>query len=231
MVPLLEGVHEATLGRMPPKPPVVSYYRYVSTKSTIRMKDGRIRLRVSDHLRDAPDEVLRGLFSILLCRLERIPEHRGDAADIRAYNHWLENERVVDRRRASRTARGRKHIEPVGNHRSLLESYLRVSMQMDLHIPEAPTLSWSRTRSTRRFGHQDADHGCIVISQALDDARVPEFVLDFVVYHELLHIVYPPRMGQGNKRIVHPREFKAAEAKFPQRAEAERWLTRLATAG
>lgn len=231
LVPVLEQAHAAVTGRAPSKPPFVSFYPYVSTKSTIRNRNGRLFVRVSDHLHDAPDAVLRGLFGILVCRLERIPEATVDAADLRAYNHWLEEGRVTQRRASSRTRRGRKHIDPIGDHRSLLESYLRVTLAMDLHLDDAPTLSWSRTRSTRRFGHQDPDHGCIVISRALDDLTVPEFVLDFVVYHELLHIVHPPRMGSGNKRMVHPREFRAAEAKFPQRADAEAWLSKIARAG
>ncbi len=231
LIPVLEDVHASLLGRTMAKRPLVSFYPYVDTKSTIRNRDGRLLLRVSDHLRDAPDNVLRGLFAILLCRLERIPESRADAGDVTAYHDWLHADRATARRRDSRTRRGRKHIDPIGDHRSLLESYLRVTMQMDLHLDDAPALSWSRTRSTRRFGHQDADHGCIVISRALDDAKVPEFVLDYVVYHELLHIAIPPRMGSGRKRIVHPKEFRDAEARYPHQKEAEAWLSRIARAG
>lgn len=231
LIPVFEAVHESLLGRPPKKRPLVSFYRYVSTKSTIRQRDGRYVLRISDHLHDAPDAAIRGLMGILLCRAEGLPESRMDRHDRDAYHTALDEDHVVDRRGSSRRLRGRKSIDPIGDHRSLLASYLRVAMQMDLDLPGAPRLSWSKTRSTRRFGHQDTDHDCIVISRALDDPKVPEFVLDYVVYHELLHILIPPRRGRGGRRIVHPKEFKQAEAKFPQRDQAERWLTRLAARG
>jgi len=229
LIPVFEAVHEGLLGRRPTKRPLVSFYHYVSTKSTIRQRDGRYLMRISDHLHDAPDAAIRGLMGILLCRAERLPESRVNADDRAAYHAALDHDAVSERRSSSRKVRGRKVLDPVGDHRSLLESYLRVSMQMDLRLPSAPKLSWSRDRTNRRFGHQDTDHDCIVISRTLDDPNVPEFVLDYVVYHELLHIAIPPRRGRGGRRIVHPREFQQAEAKFPERAEAERWLSKLAS--
>ncbi len=231
LLPLFDAVCRQIRGAPPDAPPVLSFYRYVNTKSTMRYRNGRLHVRISDHLKDAPDAAIRGLFGTLLCRLDGLSIGCANPDDVRAYNHWLDQEDVAARRRSSRQRRGRKHLDPVGDHRSLLESYLRVSLAMDLQLADAPRLGWSRTRSTRRFGHHDGDHDCIILSRALDDPKVPEFVLDFVVYHELLHIVHPPRMGSGNKRIVHPREFRAAEARFPQRKEAEAWLTRIARAG
>lgn len=227
LVPVFEAVHEALLGSRPDRPRI-EFYPYVSTKSTLRQRDGRWHVRLSDHLLDAPDGALRGVLGILLARVHRLPETRVDAGDRQAYHDALDA--VEGRRRTSRQARGRKHIDPIGVHRSLLESFLRVTMDLDMELPEAPKLGWSRTASRRRFGHQDADHQAIIISKVLDDPKVPEFVLDYVVYHELLHIVIPPRRGSGGKRIVHSKEFKQAEARFPQQREAEAWLTKLARA-
>ncbi len=225
LVPLFEAVHEGVVGR--PVPPCrVEFYPYVSTKSTIRERGGRLHLRLSDHFLDAPDEAIRGVTGILLARLRRVPESRVDPGDGAAYKAFLD--KVADRRAASRRGRGRKHIDPIGDHRSLLESYLRVNLAMDLTLDHAPKLGWSKTRSRRRFGHQDPDHHCIIISRVLDDPSVPDFVLDYVMYHELLHIVIPPTRGPGGRRIVHSRAFKEAEARFPRQVDAERWLARLA---
>lgn len=229
LVPLVQSVHERLRG-VPLRPePHVAFYPYAATKSTVRLRDGRVRLRISDHLRDAPDEAIRGVAGVLLGRLFRVPEARLPPEDVRAYRLHVESERMRDRRRERARSAGRKHIEPVGRHRSLLESYLRVSMDLGLVLPSAPRLGWSRTASRRRFGHHDADHQIIVLSRVLDDPEVPEFVLDFVVYHELLHILHPPVPGSGGKRMVHHRAFREAEARFPQRAEAETWLQRLAS--
>ncbi len=230
LIPLVQAVHERLRGAPLRPDPHVAFYPYTSAKSTIRIRDGRVLFRLSDHLRDAPDAAIRGVAGVLLVRLFRLPDGRLDRDEVRAYRLHVDSDKLRSRRRETAGARGRKHMDPIGDHRSLLESFLRVSMDMNLALPDAPKLSWSRTRSRRRFGHHDADHGVIVLSRVLDDPKVPEFVLDFVVYHELLHILHPPLMGSGGKRMIHHRAFREAEARFGQRAEAEAWLQRLASA-
>ncbi len=229
LIPLVQSIHERIRGTLLRPDPGVAFYPYTAAKSTIRLREGRVLIRLSDHLRDAPDTAIRGVVSILLVRLFRLSEGHLDPEEVRAYRSHVDSDHLKSRRKASAETRGRKHIDPVGDHRSLLESFLRVNMDMDLVLPDAPKLSWSRTRSRRRFGHHDADHGVIVLSRVLDDPGVPEFVLDFVVYHELLHIIHPPMMGSGGKRMIHHRAFREAEAKFEKRAEAEVWLQRLAS--
>ncbi len=229
LVPLVQSVHERLLGVEARPAPHVAFFPYVSTKSTIRKRDGRYYFRLSHHLQDAPEGVLRGVSGILLCRMLSIPEKRLDTDDVAAYHAHLEADNVRARRAESKKARGRKHIDPIGTHRSLLESFMRVVLDFDIGLPSAPTLSWTKTESRNRFGHHDSDHNAIVISQVLDDPDVPEFVLDYVVYHELLHILIPPRMGSGSKRIIHPKEFKDAERRFPRWQEAEAWLSALAS--
>ncbi|MGB0652572.1 MAG: hypothetical protein ACPGQL_05180 [Thermoplasmatota archaeon] len=232
LAPLADRIQADLLPGAARPPPVVTFYAYVATKSTIRERNGRLHIRLSDHLVDAPEVALEGLMAILVSRLagKRAPPARY-RHHVAAYEHHVHQEETAAKRTASRQRRGRKHLDPVGEHRSLLESYLRVTMAMGLRLPEPPRLSWSRTASRRRFGHHDPDHDVIVLSRVLDDPKVPEFVLDYVVYHELLHIVHPPEPGQGGtgRRRVHTPAFKEAEVRFPQAAEAERWLSRLAS--
>lgn len=228
LVPLVERAHTRVLPDRGVPPVHVAFYPYVDTRSTVRLDQGRLVLRLSDHLLDAPDMVLEGVVSVLLCRLHRVDMRRADAEAVEAYEAHVRQERLEKRRDDSRRERGRKHIDPVGHHRSLLQSFLRVSLDMDLCLPEVPKLSWSRTVSRRRFGHWDPAHGCIVISRILDDPKVPPFVLDYVVYHELLHIVHPVENGATRRRI-HTPAFKADEARFPLAAEAEKWIARLAS--
>jgi len=292
LVDVVQSVH----ARLRPRrlldpPPRVAFYPYVDGKSTVRERDGELAFRLSDRLQGAPGEVLEGVFSILLCRILRLPESAADRGAVRAYREYIirdlhdgvlagAHDRVWDvvgitsgrahdgtgganwgtptgdfrpgvdggangeaapaggrtnghADRATsfaatlRVPRRRKHIDPVGTHRSLLESYLRVTLDMGLTLPRVPTLSWSKTRATHRFGHWDADHNAVVVSQALDDSKVPEFVLDYVLYHELLHILHPVRLGSGTKRIVHSAAFKRDEKKFPRWREGEAWLRRL----
>jgi hypothetical protein len=225
LVPLVERVHDRLRpGHRLDRPPLVSFYPYANGGSTVRERDGRLRFRLTDRLRGAPDLAVEGVVSILLCRSLGLAESRADAAAVRAYREHLQQERA----QGPSDRPGRKHIDPVGEHRSLLESYLRVTLDMGLALPRVPKLSWSKTVARHRFGHWDADHNAVVLSQVLDDPKVPEFVLDYVLYHELLHIVHPVRMGSGTKRIVHSAAFKRDERRFPRWQEGEEWIRRLA---
>ena len=221
-------------------PPEIAFYPYTDAKSTVRERGRRLHFRLSDQLKEAPDQVLEGVVGVLLCRILGLPAARADPDAVRAYRRYLVEHLPARRGHhaageggqghgpAARRSSGRKHIDPVGAHRSLLESYLRVSMDMDLALPRVPKLSWSKTVSGHRFGHWDEDHNVVVISQILDDPDVPEFVLDYVLYHELLHILHPVRMGSGTKRIVHSAAFRRDERRFPRWKDGDEWIERLA---
>jgi len=229
LAPLVERVHgRLRPGRSLHPAPRVTFYAFVDAKSTIRERDGRPHIRLSDHLDGAPDAVLEGVVGILLARYLRLPDHRADPAAVRAYHEYVEQEALRRRTAARKGSVGRKHIDPIGQHRSLLESYLRVSLDMGVALPQVPKLSWSKTESGHRFGHWDPDHNVVVISQILDDPDVPEFVLDYVLWHELLHILHPVRLGSGTKRIVHGAAFRRDERRFRRWREGEEWITRLA---
>jgi len=227
--PLVERVHAGLRpGRALAPPPRVTFYPYVDAKSIVREREGRLHLRLSDHLAGAPDAVLEGVVGILLARYFRLPDSRANPEAVRAYREYLNSAHAEGKSAQRRKERGRKHIDPVGRHRSLLESYLRVSLDLDLALPQVPKLSWSKTVSGHRFGHWDPDHGVVVISQILDDPDVPEFVLDYVLYHELLHVLHPVRMGSGTKRIVHGAAFRRDERRFARWQEGEEWIAKLA---
>lgn len=228
---LVQRVHSRLrAGRRLDPAPHLSFHAYVEARSTVREKADRLHFRLSDQLQGAPDQVLEGVVGILLCRILGLPDSRADPVAVRAYREHLLHARqpIRDVDGGDPRPRGRKHIDPVGAHRSLLESYLRVTLDMDLALPSVPKLSWSKTVSGHRFGHWDPDHNVIVLSQILDDPDVPEFVLDYVLYHELLHIVHPVRMGSGTKRIVHSAAFRRDERKYPRWKEGDAWITKLA---
>jgi len=54
----------------------------------------------------------------------------------------------------------------------------------------------------------------ITISGVYDSPLVPEHVIYGLVYHEMLHIAIPPRTVNG-RRVIHGKDFKEAEKKYP----------------
>ena len=67
----------------------------------------------------------------------------------------------------------------------------------------------------RSLGHYDAAHNTIVVSRVFDRPSSPRYAIEYLLYHEMLHLKHPVKM-RGLRRCVHSREFKAEEALFPQ---------------
>ena len=75
-------------------------------------------------------------------------------------------------------------------------------------------MTWSSERARNRLGHYDPAHNAIVISRVFDHPRVPECAVEYIVYHEMLHLKHPVRL-RGSRRCVHSAEFQAEEREFP----------------
>lgn len=82
-----------------------------------------------------------------------------------------------------------------------------------------------RSRSIRlgSFQTEGDDPGVVRIHPALDQPRVPRFVVESVVYHELLHADIPPVI-RGGRRHVHTPEFRRRERLFPEYRRAKEWI-------
>lgn len=90
-----------------------------------------------------------------------------------------------------------------------------------------PVVSWAkRKRSTARrglrLGSYDSSRELVRIHRVLDQPAVPEWVVAFVVYHELLHSLIPSRRV-GRRLIHHSAEFRRREQAHPDHARATRW--------
>ncbi len=89
-----------------------------------------------------------------------------------------------------------------------------------------PQLGWSRGASRRMLGHFDPSHNAIVISRIFDRPETPLLALEYVMFHEMLHLRFPVDHS-GMRRCVHTKEFKEAEKQFPQFKEAKELLKKL----
>ncbi|MDD4891671.1 MAG: hypothetical protein PHU85_17265 [Phycisphaerae bacterium] len=119
---------------------------------------------------------------------------------------------------------------PAGRARDLAAAFDRVNAEYFGARMPRPRLTWSRTLTRRKFGHYDHLRDTVMISATLDDAEVPEFVVDYVLYHELLHKQHGMVWSNGRAR-VHTPTFKQADRNFARYAEADEWLKKLARRG
>lgn len=80
-----------------------------------------------------------------------------------------------------------------------------------------------------RWGSYHMGRQEIRVNRLLDGERIPKHVVEFIVYHEMLHHVLPPKMGKNGRREIHHREFKAREKVFEHFAQANndlKWLAK-----
>jgi hypothetical protein len=198
-----------------------SFYPYIGMTHTIRRKGSGWLLRISDHCRCAPRPVLEAITMILGSKImHRKPPRRF----LETYEMFRESAEVEESVRERRRIRGRKQIAGVqGKHHSLARIYEEVNECFFNRQIEIRKIGWGRRRGWRRLGHYDPIHHTITISPALDSAKVPEFVIRYIVYHEMLHAVFETASSRAKKRH-HTPEFHRAERGFPDFARATTFL-------
>lgn len=203
----------------------VRFYPYAGLHHTIRLRSGRVYVRVADIFRDAPVEVHRALAFILVSKLLRRRVSQKHEQTYRAYAHSPEVVRASD---IARRQRGRKFVSSARGHVYDLERIFRRlnRLHFDNKLPQ-PTLTWSQRRTRTILGHHDGVHETIAISKTLDASDVPEWFVEYIMFHEMLHIKHPARLING-RRYYHTKAFRSEEQRFPRYNEAQLWLDRIA---
>jgi len=203
-------------------PPLhVRFYSFVSINNTIRLRQGELHIRLSDLLEGAPDSVLHAIAHILLAKLYRKPVDRTQSG---RYRRYVASHDVVAQARLVRQMRGRKHIRSArGHHYHLEEIFDDLNQRFFYGLMGRPQLTWSRDHARRSLGHYDPAHNAIVISRVFDHPRVPRYAVEYILFHEMLHLKHPVKL-RGSRRCVHSREFMAEENLFPQVEQARKFL-------
>jgi hypothetical protein len=65
----------------------------------------------------------------------------------------------------------------------------------------------------------------IRINPVLDRKTIPQYIINFIIYHEMLHSVMPVEKKNG-RRLVHTAEFKRREQLFKDYKKAATWEKR-----
>lgn len=186
------------------------FYPYAAVKHTVRKRDGVIYMRISDTFVDAPEEVLLSLGKILLAKLNK---RRINQKDRFIYNRYISSEFLQEKASKIISKRKRKVKIIKGYYRDLNQSFERVNKEYFNGRMEKPVLTWSSRRAKCTLGRYDPERDIVSISRVLDSRKVPEELLDFIMYHELLHKKHGVKL-KGNRRRVHTAEFKKDEKKF-----------------
>ncbi len=199
----------------------VTFYPFVGLNNTIRIRNQQVYVRVSDLLRDAPLTVHRALAHILVGKLFN---RRAKAEDETLYRQYAYQPHMLRASELARQRRGRKQLNgAVGRTYDLERIFAQLNRKYFDNALAQPTLSWSTRRTKRILGHHDAAHDTIVISRSLDREAVPSYVVEYVLYHEMLHIKHEPHLVNGKRRF-HTSAFRDEEKRFAQYEAAIQWL-------
>jgi hypothetical protein len=221
---VFEEEYRALRPRAPMPPIAVRFRRFTSLNTTIRLREGGIRVSLSDLLEGAPESVIRAIAHILLAKLYRKPIN--PVQNMR-YKRFASSAAVVRQTELIRNARGSKRWSgPQGRYYNLEEVFDTLNVCYFGGLLGRPELTWSEHHARRSLGHYDAAHNTIVVSRVFDRPSSPRYAIEYLLYHEMLHLKHPVKM-RGLRRCVHSREFKAEEARFSRLAEALAFIRRI----
>ena len=203
-------------------PPIeVRFYPYIGINHTIRVRDGKVFVRVAEVCRGMALEGHRALADILVAKLfrRRVPKNARLVYDAHTRTAAL-REQVT----ANKLARGRKIISTdKGQFFDLAEIFDDLNRRYFRDLLEKPVLTWSARKTYRILGHHDATHQTIVVSRSLDAKGVPLYVVEYIVFHEMLHI-HHPTVHHNGRRYNHTAAFRRDEEKFEHFHAAEIWI-------
>jgi hypothetical protein len=203
----------------------VEFCPFANANSFIRLEAARINVRLTDVLQDAPAPIIEALAYILLSKLYRRPIPRTYSHRYRLY---LNRRDVRQTLHGVRRERGWKQVRGArGEHFDLEELFEDLNVRYFHGLMSRPVLGWSMRPSRTTLGHYDPSHHMIVLSKILDQRQVPRLAVEYVMFHEMLHLRFPVE-HRGARRCVHTAEFKEAEKEFERLKEAREMLKRLA---
>jgi len=225
IIAIFQEEYRALRPRAPMPPMTVRFRRFTSLNTRIRLREGQISVSLSDLLEGAPESVLRAIAHILLAKL--YDKKKLDPAQELRYKRFTCSAAVSRQTELIRGARGSKRFSgPEGRFYHLEEVFDSLNARFFGGMLGRPELTWSEGMAKRALGHYDAAHNTIVVSRVFDRPSSPRYAVEYLLFHEMLHLKHPVKM-RGVRRCVHSREFKAEERLFPQLKEAQAFIKRL----
>ena len=221
VLPIFQQCYRELRPRAPLPDFQVEFFPFANINNTIRLREGKLLVRISDLLEGAPETVLESIAHILLAKIYRKPIERLHNT---RYRRYVSSHEMANKSHLVRQVRGRKLVGPAKGHVYDLEAIFdELNLRFFHGLLGRPQMTWSRNHARNALGHYDPAHNTIVVSRVFDHRRVPRCAVEYIVYHEMLHLKYPVKL-RGSRRCVHPPEFQAEENLFPHLEEAKKFL-------
>jgi hypothetical protein len=198
---------------------VVEFYPYVTVKQTLRLREGHAWVRISDALAGAPIHVLEAVAQLLLARAFRI---RPPSAAVERFRQYC-----LEPSTQKRLAQTRRcfHVRPLheGQNFCLAELFEQLNERYFSGRLRPPELCWSHRPWRVQLGLYDPVLRRITLNRRLDSPTVPSFVVQYVLYHEMVHMRCRTRLARCGFRR-HSKQFRQIERRFVDYERARQWL-------
>jgi hypothetical protein len=166
----------------------------------------------------AAAEVFQAFLHCLFHRLTGRPPDPEMHRRVSAFNLEVrEAERHSPRRQAGRAP------EPQGRQFDLLPVFQRLNQTYFDNQIEVAGVGWTPRPINRKLAYFRPDARTIWVNRVLDQPGTPVFLLEYLIYHEMLHALIPPRRS-GKRLYYHHRQFREMERAFPHYELAQRFL-------
>lgn len=199
------------------KKTILKYYNsFKGYNATVRSSISIIEFHLSSKWKEISDDIKIGLIQSLLIKIfvERKKRHLYKSLNIELYDIFLK--------------KIHHSIPKNESDQILMESFMRVNEEYFNGIIEECNLSWG-LESKRKLGSYDYTSDIIKIS-SIFKKHIPEknYLLDYVMYHEMLHKKLKFNDTLKGKRY-HTLEFRNLEKKFKNSEQCEKELSYLGT--
>ena len=199
----------------------VRFRRFTSLNTTIRLREGQIFVSLSDLLEGAPESVVHAIAHILIAKLYKKPI---EAAQNLRYKRFASSAAVTRQTELIRNARGSKrYFGPEGRFYHLEEVFESLNVRFFDGLLGRPQLTWSEHHAKRSLGHYDAAHNTIVVSRVFDRPSSPRYAIEYLLYHEMLHLKHPAKFARCRRESHSPR-FRKEEKKYAHYKRAMKFL-------
>jgi hypothetical protein len=199
----------------------VELYPYANLSHTLRLRRDVAYVRLSDILREAPVPVIEATAAILLAQMyrRRVPRELRDLYRQFALAHSTRRHIARIRRKRAR----RIPDNPAGSAHNLDPMFASLNREYFEGRLRRPRLGWSARPWRSQFGCYDPSLDQIAMNKRLDCAGVPSYAVEFILYHEMLHVKHPLRAAACGLQ-AHSPEFRAEEKRFAQYERARKFL-------
>jgi len=180
------------------------------------LKDQRSSISISLHrlFLKAPTDVLNALVSYIISRKKEdfslVKQFVYSIQESLDFSNQVTQEKL--------NYKGR-HFDLQDLYRQVNEKYFNNEMGLNIAWFK-PTYKKFRHIT---FGSYDRQYKLIRINKLLDHESVASQYMEYLIFHEILHEVYPSKVLKSGRCQMHGKEFKEHEKRFPDFAQMKKF--------